>query len=119
VAELLNTGIATTQSDSLMGSYPGNLMSGADSQVVGGDASAGLVEPTTWTGFYLGAAFGTLVGVLLGALMARGMYMVIPAFGLVIPGPLGGAICGAMSGFATGGIIGVLAAVSMREPIRS
>lgn len=119
MAELLNTGIVTTEADSLVAGYATNLMQSEESSLAASNVSSRSAEPTIWAGFYWGGVFGTIVGVVLAVFMARGTYMVIPAFGLVIPGPLGGAMCGAIGGFITGGVIGILAALSMREPVDS
>lgn len=62
-----------------------------------------------------GAAIGTTLGAIAGAIAAIGTNLVLPGLGLVVAGPLAAGLAGAGAGAATGSIIGALVGAGIPE----
>ncbi len=72
-------------------------------------------ERKTAAGAGVGGSIGLAVGAIAGAIAAVGTSVALPGLGLVVVGPLAGALAGAGAGGATGTLIGALAGAGMTE----
>lgn len=88
--------------------------SSAGTELDGGAQSMEQAETRLGEGCCIGAVIGLTAGTLLAIKAAMNTYLVIPAFGFVMPGPIGAAFGGALAGAVAGAVIGMLADRSLR-----
>jgi len=66
-------------------------------------------------GVATGGAVGTAIGATIGAIATMGINLVLPGFGLIVAGPIVGALAGGGAGALTGGVIGGLVGLGIPE----
>lgn len=66
-------------------------------------------------GMGVGGAIGTALGATLGAVVAIGTTLAIPGLGLIVAGPIVGALAGGGAGAVTGGVLGALIGAGLTE----